>query len=699
MATVTFVTYRGGQIHTERTNNYIADGHGDEVLVRTNRYITGDHACGNRCVGVNCPSDPVLATEVMENLRLRYEANLGDRKTKGTKTDMDPISHYQLIISWHTDESVPADERIEMTRELIERCPRLKNHAHLLSPHDNKDEDHIHDSLSAYSLPDENGQQKKLAMNNKLLYELRREMDHICVEHGYSIVESPELWGDKEFKEWFQCVKDLEVVTVHPPRPKDKKKTKGQAYADAKKAEREAEEKRRAELEQANEMTEENRGTHYYGLPHVYDPAHPDEQLYVFALDADAKRLSPLQLDLTLQHTWATKCREHLKTMADFPGKKSIMTRITWAEENAEAALDLMAELDIGTRAELKSHLKAVGGDVAKYGREVDYQSKVVTTAQERGDRAKLERALARKARAEKMLEERNAEYRRLKRAEAVLDGMDSGEHWSEFRAELLKRSTNRLRVTERREKVIRDNYHDIGQVMGIPQERIDRIIADAKAATPDEIEAMWVVFVKGTRITYTQRKSGLSAIYEYIGHLSDERRQLQLNPRRLETGIPVVDLMTSMLFLVAVVPLAVHNANKESELDLKIAYARRVAEEIRWHNQNCEEQLELAKQELARKLAVYEGAEAAKARLEFYLECEKLMARTRELKAMEAGMEASAGMTYSSVRDMSRDIEAAKVSVQPPADGRKPSLDDTIANAGRRSTLTTGDREKEQTH
>ena len=84
MATVKFVSYRGGSSHISRTNDYLADGHGDDPLDRTNRYITGSHARGARCVGVNCPSDPALASALMASLRAAYEAGRRGRRTRGT---------------------------------------------------------------------------------------------------------------------------------------------------------------------------------------------------------------------------------------------------------------------------------------------------------------------------------------------------------------------------------------------------------------------------------------------------------------------------------------------------------------------------------------------------------------------------------------------------------------------------------------
>ena len=677
MATVTFVHYQGGQIHADRTNKYISNGHGDEVLARTNRYVTGDHACGNRCEGVNCPSDPVLASELMESLRAKYENNLAGRKTKGARTEKEGAAHYQLIISWHTDESVPPAERYQMGRELIQRT-KLKNHANLLSAHDNTDEDHLHLSTSAFSLDGTH----KLCMNNRLLYDLRREMDHICVEHGYSIVESPELWGDKEYKEWFDCVKDLDVVTVHPPLPKEskrKKKSQKQQYADAKEEEREAEEDLQAELLKNRRITSENRGTHFYSLPHVYNPTKPDEQLYIYAMDKDGNRRSPLELDFALQSIWAKKCSDRLSKMKDFPGKKALELRFHWAYENAYAGLCLMQRLDIGTRAELDAHTKAVGGDISRFKQEIARQDKVIATAQETGDTAKLERARARKAHAEKMLDQRKAEYRELKHAAAVLDSMDNGQHWEEFRSKLLEGSTKRLKLSERTEKVIRNNYADIGQLMGISQEEIDRIIADAARVDPDEVQATWVEIRAGVRITFTKRASGISMLYACIKDDYAERRELRSAWHKFQRDFPILGPVTAILYIVLAIPLAMEEAKKEREIEERIAMTRRLVEEIRWHNKNCEAQFKAAKTMLAIKLMDAEGSAIDEAWREFEVTCNDIMDQTYDMMAKEGLQTADRhGNFVSGVRSMKKEIDRTLAM-------RKPSLSDQIAGADKR--------------
>lgn len=241
MAVVAFTTYADLDA-CERSNVYLCDGHGLPASVRTNRYITNGHGGTTKSLGHNCPSDPILATAYMDAKRWNYERQhtINRNRTKGS------ITHIQLYVSPTEEDHVPSDERLEMTRELIERTV-LKDFPSIYIAHDNTAQGHCHISLCPFS---EDGSHK-LCMNNKLLYDLRREMDYISVEHGYSIIECPELWGDKAYREWFFDVKEKGIVTIHPPKEKNKaflkmEKKRARNYSRSKRAQTKKREAREA---------------------------------------------------------------------------------------------------------------------------------------------------------------------------------------------------------------------------------------------------------------------------------------------------------------------------------------------------------------------------------------------------------------------------------------------------------------------
>lgn len=675
MATLKFKAYYEGAADTVYVNDYISDGHGDEEVTRTNRYITGEHACGNRCVGFNCPSDPALASDYMNQLRTLYEHNRGNRGTKGATDDSQGATHYQLIGSWEPEESVPTEERYEMMLELINGNERLRRHAHLLAAHENKRHDHIHDSLSAYSITGDS----KLAMNNDFLYELRREFDRICVAHGYSIVYSPELMGDKEYAAWFDYVLDQELVTIHPPRPKKvKEKSEEEKYAAAKAEEHLAKKALREELLKPHRITAENIGTDFYSLPHVYHPQNPNSQLYIYALDEKGDRKSPLQLDMHLQYVWANGCLDELKKMPDFPGKLDLAERLKTAYDNALDAYELMGELDIGTRAELKAHIQAVGGDMSTCRQEIARQEKVIATAKNEGDTLKLERAEARKAKAEEKLDLRNDEYRNLKRAEAVMSDIYDGEHWEEFRRKLLQKSTRKVKPANYLDQMVRRNYSEIGQLFGIPQEEIDAIIGKAASLSPAAVTETWTEIRGELRITYTKRADGMAALYESIRNDYAERRQLRKAWYDFERNFPVVGPITLILYLALAVPLAVAEARKEAALERRIAYTRQLAEDIRWHNKHAQSQFSGAKTLLAIKLLNANEEQARAAWAEFDASCADIMERAEKLKDYETAY----GATRSSVKSIEQQYRETKALQADIPDGKRRSLADIIKGA-----------------
>lgn len=248
MAIVAHTPY-SGSVDCGRTNDYLCDGHGLSVD-RTNRYISNGHGGHTLCEGYNCPSDPVLATEYMNTLRLNYERQHppGEGRTKGS------VTHVQFYVSPTASDNVPPEERMEMMRELIERTP-LRDYASIRVPHDNTEDKHGHISLCPYSVDGTH----KLPLNNKLLHELRREMDRICVEHGYSIIENPELWGDKQYKEWFFKVKASGTVKVHPPKEQSmasfkEDRKRARAYSESKMAQAKRRGKKKVEKRPEDEL-------------------------------------------------------------------------------------------------------------------------------------------------------------------------------------------------------------------------------------------------------------------------------------------------------------------------------------------------------------------------------------------------------------------------------------------------------------
>lgn len=473
MAIIAFTPYND-EDSCLRCNKYIADGHGD-AEVRINRYISDGHGGHTQCQGHLCPADPVLATEYMQLLRENYERQHPPR----ADTRKHPLTHVQFYISPTEEDNVPAAERMEMMQELIDRTV-LKDFANLYIPHDNTPNKHGHMSVCPFSVPDEKGKVRKLCLNNNLLYDLRRKMDYICVEHGYSIVENPKLWGDKEYYTWFQEVKASGAVTVHPPREEDlvyyhKEAKLMQDYARSKQKQVEEETRRKALIEEFSTDRGEVNDEYIYIHPYLCDPLYPEKRLQIRRYGADGYHPHDLELSMIALSVWAMSAEQKLE---DSYIDESSPLRKSLRELSAKAyrTKQLIHSLDIRTLEELVLHTKECGRDIHELKADIKYQDSLLADMddmkrqvdrweylndmeaygylQEHGCltpddisafQLQYRRILERKEDHEKLLGERSPEYRHLKEAESLLRPAEHQVLWEEYVKTVYTRTEYRI--------------------------------------------------------------------------------------------------------------------------------------------------------------------------------------------------------------------------------------------------------------
>lgn len=604
MAVVAHTPYTGSA-DCARTNEYLTDGHG-LAIDRTNRYISDGHGGHTLCEGYNCPADPILATEYMNTLRLNYERQHppGEGRTKGC------VTHEQIYVSPTAEDNVPPEERMEMTRKLIERTA-LRDFACLYVPHDNTPDKHCHISCCPYSLPDENGKVHKLCMNNALLNDLRREMDRICVEHGYSIIENPELWSDKEYRDWFFHIKEEGIVTVHPPREQDmtsfkQDRKRARTYSASKKAQALREE---AKVDYYKRMTKgyNEKSAHlFYTPPHLYNPTDPEREYHIRKGGNDGKMLSELEQSATALFVWAYSCEKEIERRK-ISGSTGLQRRMAALTNKAYAANKLIHDLDIRTHGELITHIKEVGSDIADLKQDIRRQETImermadIMDAIDRWENAKdpealeyleahrcgspeqiadakkrYSRAVARKASNEVQLQECSTEYRHLKEAEGILHPARSEELWTEYVEKMFSKEIEKKIGFSDPEKMTK-HLQQMGKIAGLAPEEIDKLIANAKKTASS---TTWVEYRAFMRITFTADDGGVvSAIYDKIGDAYDDIRRLHALERSALVFGPV-----SLLFALAV---GIYAGWKEAALEREI-------EALKWE---AEIQKEYAKQ------------------------------------------------------------------------------------------------------
>ena len=443
MAVVAYTSYNEN-IACQRTNDYLTNGHGTDAAARSNRYVSDGHGQTTLCVGHNCPSDPVLATEYMGFLRSNYERQ--HPPSKGRQKGS--VTHVQFYVSPTEEDNVPAQERIDMTLELIQRTPLGNGYAALTVPHDNTPDKHCHISLCPYSVDGT----RKLCLNNSLLNTLRREMDRICVEHGYSIIENRELWADPEYREWYFQIKEQGIIKIHPPKDQDmssfkKDRNRARSYAVSKASQK----KKQDDLESVCKYLSKKRllgmEFFFYKSPYLYDPKGRDRHLHIRRTDIDGHKMGNLELQASSLMVWGSVSSQTL-AQRNIPGSKDLQRRLDGIAKKAYAAKCLLRDLDIQTQAEFAVHKKECGQDLCELKKNIRYQEAIITDTaalmnaiecwendhdqnaytflvehQCEDDRniaaakTRYVRAIARKVACEELLLKRKAEYRHLKEA------------------------------------------------------------------------------------------------------------------------------------------------------------------------------------------------------------------------------------------------------------------------------------------
>ena len=542
MAVVAYDTYNGDSdcLHT---NDYVSDGHGLAVT-RVNRYVSDGHGLTTLIGAHRCPADPELATVYMETLRCNYERQhfISEDRTKKA------ITHVQFYVSFPEDEPISAEMRMFMVQQLILRTP-LQHFASIYVPHDNRPDKHIHLSVCPYSIPDESGHTHKLCMNNELLYALRREMDYICVEYGpYSIIESPELWGDPQYCEWFFRIKEQGLVKIHPPKEQDhtsfkKERKRSRRYAASKQSQALKQESQRAFYRKMTRGYTPETADFFYSPAYLYDPNHPEETLHIRNQSKDGVPLSELEQKTIAVFCWAYQAKANLISRK-VPGSRELQNRLQSLVNKAINAKQLLHTLDIRTQEDLITHIKECGSDIAELKQEIFRQDSILThlsdtvAAIERWEFEKDTEAFAwlkahhcstperiakakkcythaegRKFSAEALLKKRSTEYRHLKEAESLIRPTTTTHEWQEYLSAIMEKES-RKKIGRISEESLCKQLRRTGQVLGIDSENMDAILSSVKAITAqDPLPEYWLF----SEMIYQSSNDRVAAVYEKL--------------------------------------------------------------------------------------------------------------------------------------------------------------------------------------
>ena len=537
MAIVAFTTYTD-HAACARSNNYLCDGHGLQTVERSNRYISDGHGGTTKSLGHHCPSDPILATAYMHAKRWNYERqhSINQSRKKGC------ISHIQLYVSPTEEDRVPPEERLEMTRELIERTV-LRDFPSIYIAHDNTPQGHCHISLCPFS---EDGSHK-LCMNNKLLFDLRRQMDVICVEHGYSIIECPELWGNKEYREWFFSVKEKAIVTIHPPREQNKaflkmEKKRARNYSRSKRAQTKKKEAQVAYYQELTKGYSPEKDPYFFTSPWLYNPTDPTQPLRIKCITDEGKERSPLELHAAAMGAWAYYCEQCL-VQKNLPHTDKLKKQLHTIMGKAYAAKQLMLDLDIRTQEELIFHIKECGQDIGtlkrclqKVNNELDelepilQENETFSSSDFKKAEDKYTLLLARKENFQSLLEDRSKEYRYLKETEKILNPSSCKEAWDNYLTALFSKN-----VVQKAKWVSYDQLegfiYELSTSLGFSEETLDQYIIEIKEI-PEAIRSHYYQeYRKHFCASIETKRKGYEQYYQnmsVVADLSDLAQRLE---------------------------------------------------------------------------------------------------------------------------------------------------------------------------
>ena len=457
-----------------RVVDYITDSHGLPVTERTNRYFVEGQPMLVPTQGHLCPNDPTAALVIMDLARYRY--HLIHPPYSGAHNA--PVEMIHIIISPAPSDRVSLQELMEMTRDLIQRTP-LQGHICLQGGHCNTAIPHVHIAICPYA-PDGT---HKLHMDKDLLYTLRRTMDHLCTDHGYSIIDSAALRRDPAYNAWYADVQREGKITIHPPRV-------ATAVAHSFQAERalayvcKRDVQRAEQAEQAEIYAKVSSGYHpqydsnYYASPWLYHPTHPRMPLRIVGINPDCTPRGELELQAKALEAWAYHCARDVD-QSGIPGTEALRQDLLDLARDAGAAAKAAIKMDIRTLDELVMHQIGCRQDITALLYQIrsckdQLQDPSTTSAQV----AVLQ---DRQARYIDMVAQRQDDVKQLAHIQRTLAPARSRDAWMDYLASMVS-PTAAQQVQEVSPDDLEDTIRAIGACVGLPSNRLDTLIRSAQA-------------------------------------------------------------------------------------------------------------------------------------------------------------------------------------------------------------------------
>lgn len=569
---------------------YISDGHGDEVLLRNNRYLADGQHMRTEVRGYNCPVDTVLTALLYDVQRARYE-----RYTGGAREMRDgckAVTHLQIVISFAGDERISPMERHKMMERLLMHEVVFGNRIQM-ADHNNTRYCHGHISLCNYEVI----LKKKVPTSLRIMNVLRREMDHICEEHGLSIIDNPVLRRNQEYAKWFWEVKKRGDIVIHPPR-----EAKNVSHDDEPEAYRVSGAQKRWKKPEHPKWEVQTAGCYHYLPPWVSPRDVADESVYYPAMNMEHPilgwdllvRYAPLYLLLEATRR-QTEAYEALLALRRREGDYLRILRLRELRRCAESGLEMMRKIDVGTMADVDRHLAHVQRDI---GRRRKYDEELTNKIDkaynhEPPNEKQVKKCIKRREVNQQRIDELQQEWRQLEQLRKLCRELRDPCTWKDYSDIIVPYTPKKPQPEKRipRKPYIRKELRYIGQLIGadltVAEEEMWSVV---QRGQPAVIKRCATVIPEVT-IGIAQAMADVAKLCTTITDPYAEHDRIDTVREQLQKQMDGGALLRGMMAL----DTALLRYEEGPERDRIAAKVRSSVEDIYWHLQNALLQLTTA--------------------------------------------------------------------------------------------------------
>jgi len=305
-------------------------------------------------------------------------------------------------------------------------------------------------------------------------------------------------------------------VGIHPPKeqedhtPFQQGRKRARRYAASKQSQALRREKQAEYYRYLTRSYNKESAHLFYSPAHLYNPNDPARILHIRTRDKTGRELSELEQSSVALFVWSYQAARVLEKRK-IAGSDGLRKRLQTLADKAVATQKFISSMDIRTQAELITHIKECGSDIAELKRDIARQNAVLTRLTDVMDaidrwenqrdpdariwleehhcaaeqeiaaaQKKYARAMGRKVSGEDLLEERKREYRHLKEAESLLHPASNAAEWQEYLESVFSKEIAK-KIGWADADTLTRQLHQMGKTIGLLPEDVERLVDAAK--------------------------------------------------------------------------------------------------------------------------------------------------------------------------------------------------------------------------